>query len=68
MDKVSVATTDTVGITVGKIYQIVVKQSVNERGMPDTMKNGIKIQVMVKKPTGNTQENSINKYLPSEIP
>lgn len=48
MDKVSDATTDTVGITVGKTYLIVVKQSVNGRGMPDTMKNGIKIQVMAK--------------------
>jgi len=33
MDKVSVATTDTVGITVRKTYQFVVKQSVNGRGV-----------------------------------
>ena len=47
MDKVSVATTDTVGITVGETYQFVVTQSVNGRGMPDMMKNGLKIPVIV---------------------
>ena len=48
MDKVSVATTDTVSTTVGKTYQFVVAQSVNGRGMTDTMKKGIKIPVLVK--------------------
>lgn len=54
MDKVSVTTTDTVGIAVRKIYQFIVTQSVNGRDMPDTMKNDIKIPVMVKKPAGYT--------------
>jgi len=48
MDKVPVASTDTVSITVGKTYQFVVAQSVNGRGMTDTMKKGIKIPVLVK--------------------
>ena len=48
MDKVSVATTDTVSTNVCRTYQIVVAQSVNGRGMSDTMKNDIKIPIIVK--------------------
>ena len=48
MEKMPVTTTDTVSITGKRTHQFIVAHSVNGRGMPDAMKNGIKILVMVK--------------------
>ncbi len=51
MEKMPVATTNTISITGKKTHQLLVAHSVNGRGMPDTMKNGIKILVMAKNRT-----------------
>lgn len=48
METVPVATTDTVGITGKRARQLIVAQSGKGKGMPDAMKNGTKILVMVK--------------------
>ena len=48
MEKMPVATTNTVSITQKHTYQLTVIQSVNGTGMPIPMKNGFKIPVIVK--------------------
>jgi hypothetical protein len=67
-----VATTDTVdriGRKIGrKAPQLIVNLNGKGRDMPYTIKNDIKIRVMAQKPNGNSEKNSANKYLPSEIP